>query len=250
MVKFRKGAWMIISRLRKEIKKHDGPENRINYQQFFKEKLKEPTGLKTPILRKISNRYYRDIKGLPKKDILNICDQLLESGMRYGRFFAFEWAIKLKGRYGKSDFKRFESWLKKYVDNWGSCDHLCGGTIGKIILQYPELVGNVKKWTLSKNRWQRRAAGVSLIVPVRKRLLLDEVFKTADILLVDQDDMVQKGYGWMLKEAGNVFPDVVFDYVMKNKTDMPRTALRYAVEKYPAAKRKQAMKKSMPGTGG
>ena len=69
------------------------------------------------------------------------------------------------------------------------------------------------------------------------------VFKTADLLLTDDDDMVQKGYGWMLKEAANRFPNEVFNYVMKNRRDMPRTALRYAIEKYPAAKRKEAMKK-------
>ncbi len=73
--------------------------------------------------------------------------------------------------------------------------------------------------------------------------MLDEVFKTADLLLTDDDDMVQKGYGWMLKEAGNQYPDEVFKYVMKNKRKMPRTALRYAIEKYPQAKRKKAMAK-------
>ncbi len=234
---------MIIEQLKKEIKKHDRPENRINYQQFFKEKLKEPTGLKTPVLRKISNRFYRDIKGLSKGEILKICDQLLESSMRYGRFFAFEWAIKLKKQYGRDDFKRFERWLKKYVDNWGSCDHICGGPIGNMVLQFPELVKEINRWTASKNRWLRRAAAVSLIVPVRRRLLLDEVFKIADILLMDTDDMVQKGYGWMLKEASNEFPAEVFGYVMKHKAVMPRTALRYAIEKLPSGQKKEAMKK-------
>jgi 3-methyladenine DNA glycosylase AlkD len=108
---------------------------------------------------------------------------------------------------------------------------------------YPDLISKTRKWAKSENRWFRRAAAVSLIVPVRDGLLLKEVFRTADILLTDDDDMVQKGYGWMLKEAGNVFPDEVFAYVMKHKAVMPRTALRYAIEKYPPAKRKQAMKK-------
>jgi len=87
---------------------------------------------------------------------------------------------------------------------------------------------------------------VSLIVPVRNRLLLKEVFRTADSMLVDKDEMVQKGYGWMLKEASNRFPDEVFGYVMKNKSRMPRTALRYAIEKLPVDKRRRAMQKD-PG---
>jgi len=73
--------------------------------------------------------------------------------------------------------------------------------------------------------------------------LLNEVFAMADLFLADEDDMVQKGYGWMLKEASNKFPNEVFEYVMNNKKEMPRTALRYAIEKLPVDKRKKAMKK-------
>lgn len=233
----------IIKKLNQEIKKADRPENRHDYQRFFKEKLKERYGLKTAIVRKISNQCFRDIKHLSKNEILDICDSLLESDMRYGRFFAFEWAGKLKNQFAKTDFKRFESWLEKYVNNWGNCDHLCGMVLGELVYQYPESVVKTKKWARSKSQWLRRAAAVSMIVPVRKKSLLKEVFHTADILLTDEEDLVQKGYGWMLKEAGNEYPDEVFAYVMKHKNKMPRTALRYAIEKYPQAKRKEAMKK-------
>ncbi len=233
---------MLIKKIKAALAKHDKPANRANYQQFFKEKLKEPVGLKTPILRKIANETFKEVKGKPAKEILDTCDELLASGERYMRVIAFIWALKVKGDYRKTDFARFERWLKNYVNNWGNCDHFCGIS-GELLVLYPELVSKTKKWAKSKNRWFRRAAAVSLIEPVRKRLMLKEVFKTADLLLTDDDDMVQKGYGWMLKEAGNQYPDEVFKYVMKNKSKMPRTALRYAIEKYPAAKRKKAMAK-------
>jgi 3-methyladenine DNA glycosylase AlkD len=233
---------VIIDQLKKEIAKYDTPENQLNYQKFFKEKLEHPVSIKTAVLRKISNNCFKEVRGKPAAEILEICDELLESGERYTRFIAFEWAMKLKGQYRSSDFARFESWLEDYVDNWGGCDHFCGIT-GQLLVQYPQLVPKFRKWTRSKNRWFRRAAAVSLIEPVTNRILLAEVFKTADLLLTDDDDMVQKGYGWMLKEAADRFPDEVFDYVMMNKQKMPRTALRYAIEKYPAAKRKEAMRK-------
>ena len=229
--------------LRSEIAAHDKPENRINYQQFFKEKLEHPEGLKAAILRKISKQCFIGLKKLPAKDILAIGDDLLDSGERYMRFFAFEWALKVKKEYRPQDFKRFASWLKKYVDNWGACDHLCCGPIGYLVYQFPELAVKLQPWTKSRNRWQRRASAVSLIVAVRKGTLLNEVLRTADILLKDTDDMVQKGYGWMLKEASHEFPAEVFEYVMKNKREMPRTALRYAIEKLPPNRRKEAMKK-------
>lgn len=235
------GKKAIIDRLRREIKNHDKPASRINYQRFFKEKLDQPVGLKTPVLRQISKQCYKEVRDWPGKEILLLSDEILATDERYKRFFAFEWALNVKGKYAKSDFKRFERWLKDYVKGWGSCDHLCCGPLGYIIRQYPDLVGKTKVWTRSKNQWLRRAAAVSLIVPVRNGILLDEVFDTADRLLTDNEDLVQKGYGWMLKEAGNVFRKDVFAYVMKNKDDMPRTALRYAIEKMPADMRKKAM---------
>jgi len=234
---------MIIDKVRQELARHDKPANKINYQQFFKEKLPEPYGLKSAIIRKVSDECFREIKDLPKAEILDYCDKMIASRERYLRGIAFEWALKIKKQYAKTDFRRFETWLKKYVDNWGACDSLCCGAMGHLVWQFPELNHKTKKWAKSPNRWLRRAAAVTLIVPVRNRLLLDEVFTMADTLLIDNDDMVQKGYGWMLKEASNKFPDKIFKYVMKNKAVMPRTALRYAIEKLPASMRKEAMKK-------
>jgi len=234
---------IMLEKLQHEIAKVDRPENHINYQQFFKEKLEHPTGLKTAVLRKISKECFKDIKDQPKKSVLKICDELLASEVRYMRMFAFDWADKIHDQFKPTDFAQIERWLKKYVDQWGSCDHLCCGPLGHLIRQYPELVTRREKWTQSRNRWVRRASAVCLIVPVKNKLLLDEVFATADALLTDTDDMVQKGYGWMLKVASNVYPREVFEYVMRNKAEMPRTALRYAIEKLPPAKRKLAMKK-------
>ncbi len=97
--------------------------------------------------------------------------------------------------------------------------------------------------TQSENRWMRRASAVSLIIPARKGLFLDAIFEIADKLLLDQDDLVQKGYGWMLKAASESHQQDVFDFVMKRKAIMPRTSLRYAIEKMPKELRKQAMDK-------
>ena len=89
----------------------------------------------------------------------------------------------------------------------------------------------------------RRASSVSLIIPARKGLFLDAIFEIADNLLLDKDDLVQKGYGWMLKAASESHQQEVFDYVMKNKFKMPRTALRYAIEKMPKNLKIIAMEK-------
>ena len=120
---------------------------------------------------------------------------------------------------------------------------MCVHPLGHLILKFPEMAPKMKKWARSKNIWERRAAAVALIPALRRKLLLKEAFATADVLLQDKKDLVQKGYGWMLKEASNRFPKEVFRYVMKNRRKMPRTALRYAIEKMPMRWKKEAMKK-------
>ena len=87
----------------------------------------------------------------------------------------------------------------------------------------------------------RRAAAVSLIVPAKRGKFLGDVLAIADLLLTDKDDIVQKGYVWLLKEASRQHTDEVFAYVMKNKRAMPRTALRYAIELMPETMKRDAM---------
>jgi 3-methyladenine DNA glycosylase AlkD len=89
----------------------------------------------------------------------------------------------------------------------------------------------------------RRAACVSLIVPVKHGKFLSEALETADLVLTDPDDMVQKGCGWLLKEASRRHTPEVFEYVMRNREVMPRTALRYAIELMPGELRKEAMRR-------
>ncbi len=69
------------------------------------------------------------------------------------------------------------------------------------------------------------------------------MLEIADRLLEDEDDLVRKGYGWMLKEAGKAHQQEIFDYVMANRRLMPRISLRYALEKFPEDLRKKAMEK-------
>ena len=74
-------------------------------------------------------------------------------------------------------------------------------------------------------------------------MFLKDIFEVADILLLDGDDMVQKGYGWMLKAASEAHQKEVFEYVLAHKKNMPRTALRYAIEKMPRELKGRAMER-------
>ena len=218
--------------------------------QSYKERVKKYVkdeithyGVKTPVTRKLSSKYYKKVKKKSKKDIFSLCELLLQSGSSEERTIAFDWAFRLKRQYVLSDFEQFNAWLKKYVTGWGSCDDFCTHALGAFLYQVPEVIPTVKTWTKSENRWIRRASAVVFIYAIRRDTHIAHGFEIADLLLQDADVMVQKGYGWMLKEISNVYPQKVFAYVMAHKDKMPRTSLRYAIEKLSPDLRKKAMAK-------
>ena len=232
----------IVNQVRNELKAKGTEKNRQSTKRFFKEELKVH-GVRTPQVRIIAKKFFEQIKDLSKSEIFKICEQLLKSGYTEEAIMAFLWSENIIKQFEPQDFDVFENWLNSYVSNWAECDTLCNHTMGSFIEKYPNCLENLKNWTKSNNRWMRRGAAVTLILPARKGKFLGEVFEVADSLLFDTDDLVQKGYGWMLKEASKKHQTQVFNYIIKNKNQMPRTALRYAIEKMPTDLRKQAMSK-------
>jgi 3-methyladenine DNA glycosylase AlkD len=217
-------------------------KTRVSAQHFFREAAAF-RGVKSPVARKIAQNYWKAVKSLPKKEIFALCEKLLKTGFCEDAFVVAEWVPRMMKTLDKSDLEIFRRWIGSYIDNWAKCDSFCNHSVGELIMKYPELVSELPKWSKSKNRWMRRASAVSLIVPAKRGMFMKEAFSIADILLMDEDDMVQKGYGWLLKEESRKHTQEVFSYVMKYRAEMPRTALRYAIELMPAELKKRAMEK-------
>jgi len=232
----------VLLHIRQELKNHADPGIQKSSKRFFKEEI-QCYGIKTATVISIAKKYWKLVKERPKPEIFALCEELYQSGYMEESFIVSEWAHSLSGRYERQDFDVFRHWIDTYITNWASCDGFCNHTMGDFLEQYPEYIGEIKRWTQSGNRWMRRAAAVSLIVPAKHGKFPDKAIEIADLLLTDRDDLVQKGYGWLLKEASRKHQQLVFDYVMKNRKVMPRTALRYAIELMPKEMKTEAMKK-------
>ena len=232
----------IIKNLREELVRNADKKVKESGERFFREEV-TLYGIKTALVTQIGKDHYKALGNKDKDSIFSLCEELLRSGIMEESFVACNWSYNVRKHFIPDDFKLFERWVDKYVTNWATCDTLCNHTVGSFIEMYPVYLPGLKRWAHSKNRWLKRASAVSLIVPARKGMFLEDIFEIADILHSDNDDMVQKGYGWMLKVASQVHQKEVFDYVMKKKTTMPRTSLRYAIEKMPADLKKRAMVK-------
>jgi 3-methyladenine DNA glycosylase AlkD len=200
-------------------------------------------GVKTAVVHEIAKKHWNEVKLLDKKAIFVLCEELFQSEYMEEAFVASFWLPNMVEKLETADLAVFKAWIEKYVNNWAKCDTFCNHTVGGLLEKHPESVSEVKSWAESKNRWLKRAAAVSLIIPAKKGMFLQEVFEISNMLLNDEDDMVQKGYGWLLKEASRKHQKEVLDYVLKNRTEMPRTALRYAIELMPKELKKEAMRR-------
>lgn len=229
--------------LRRTLRKNREEQYAKDSQRFFNaDEEMRCIGVRTPTVRRLARKYFRQLPSQKKGTVFPLCEQLLASGLQEESVIAFQWAAACRRQWTMNDFQRFARWYKKFVHNWAQCDDACARIFGPLTLQFPQLTKQTFLWTRSRNRWVRRAAAVSLIVPIRNNAaFLPQVFRVAEILLLDGDPMVQKGYGWMLKEASRNHAKEVFDFVMQSRATMPRTALRYAIEKFPSPKRTQAM---------
>ena len=238
----------IIETIRKRLKAEACEAVRESTQRFFKGELKL-YGLKSAEAQKITKTSFAEVKHLPKEELFDLCEILWQSGYFEESGIACGWISRIHPQLKPKDWATLDRWVNDYITNWATCDVFCcgglgkGGTVATFLEMYPQYVKKLRTWAKSKNLWKRRAAAVSLITPAKKGLFHEEVFAIAEILLLDSEDMVQKGYGWMLKETSNVDEQAVFQFVMKHKATMPRTALRYAIEKMPKELKEQAMKR-------
>ncbi len=171
---------------------------------------------------------------------MRLADELFAGPVLEEKTFAVLLLEGMTGEFGDPEFKVFESWLDR-ISSWADHDALVHYLIAPMIAAKPARVSRVFRWAKSPDRWHRRAACVALIQGTRRRMFFAEVVRLSDLLLCDEDDMVQKGLGWLLRETAKFDPKRTVPYLMSIRERAPRLVLRTACETLPAATRKRVL---------
>ncbi|MFA0160360.1 3-methyladenine DNA glycosylase AlkD [Vibrio crassostreae] len=188
--------------------------------------------VKTGQVRSISALVFKTIKNKDISNVLSLCTQLLEERDWALGVIAYDWAFRVRKQYSRDTFPVFERWLKEFVTDWSDCDDFCTHAFGELLSQYNDLFDLTTKWVEHSNFAVRRAAAVILIYPINKnRYSALDPFRVANLLLEDNHDLVQKGYGWMLKVLSQREHQQVIGYLNAKHAAIPRVAFRYAIEK-------------------
>lgn len=229
-----------IDLLKKELKKLANPQKAKIIQGFFKTGKGEYgegdvfLGITVPESRKIAIKF----KNLEFTDIAN----LLKSKIHEERLIAL---LILVDNFNLGDEKIqkkiFDFYLKntKYVNNWDlvdlSADKIVGGYLfsrGSFDFAQDTNSSTLIKLASSKNLWERRIAMIATYYFIKNNKF-DDALKIAEILLLDRHDLIQKAVGWMLREVGNRDLKTEIGFLNKHYKKLPRTMLRYAIEKFP-----------------
>lgn len=186
-------------------------------------------GITVPVQRRIAHRYTH----VPLADV----EKLLASPIHEHRFVALEILV---ARYEQGDIEVFDFYLKhtRFVNNWDLVDTSAPYIVGEHLLTRPRRI--LYRLAKSRNLWERRMAIVSTQALIRAGEI-DDTFAIARILLPDEHDLIHKAVGWMLREAGKQSPPALLKFLKENYAALPRTTLRYAIERLPAARRKRIL---------
>lgn len=214
-------------------------------QHFFKHVI-QSRGWYTGELRKLAVRFRRTIVAENGQDFLvQVADQLFCGNVLEEKIFAVTMLQGLVGNFGKPEFKLFESWLDR-ISSWADHDALAHYLIGAMIARDASYLPRPLRWAKSKDRWRQRAAAVSLIHSTRQHKHFDHIQRVTEILLPSKDDMVQKGLGWLLREAAKSNPEQTVAYLMTIRDRTPRLVLRTACETLPATTKEKVLGKAAP----
>lgn len=217
------------TQIRRALKDGGSAEHAEGVQWFFKKEIKS-RGWYTADLRRATRRFRKKIRkeyGLPF--LVDVADQLFSGLVLEEKIAAVFLLENLDSDFDDAEFELFELWLDR-INSWSDHDALVHDLIAPMLIAKPSRAKNVMRWAKSENRWHRRAACVALICGARARMFFRETTKLSNFLLADDDDRVQKGLGWLLRESAKFDPKQTIPYLMKIRERARRLVLRTACE--------------------
>ena len=235
---------MMLDQIKKDLTQLGNPEKAKNLARFFKTEKGEYgegdifLGIPVPEQRKVAKRHI----DLSLKDL----QELLRSKIHEHRLTG---VLILVFKYEKSDSsdknKIFRFYLNntENINNWDLVDLSAPKIIGEHLKNKNTAI--LFELAKSENLWERRIAILSTFVFIRNNDF-EDTLRISELLLHDEHDLIHKAVGWMLREIGKRDQEIEEKFLRKNYMEMPRTMLRYSIEKFGESKRKFYLAKRSP----
>jgi len=235
----------VAAQIRQALKDGGSPEHASGVQWFFKDEIKSH-GWYTADLRRAMRHSRREIlRGHDFDFLVQVADKLFSGPVLEEKVAAVFLVEKMDARFTDREFRMFESWLDR-ISSWADHDSLVHCLVAPMVAANPARVRSMFRWAKSRDRWHRRAACVALIRGSRAKMFFPEIVKLSNSLLADEDDMVQKGLGWLLRETAKFDAERAVPYLMKIRRRAPRLVLRTACETLPSSVKRRILARQLP----
>ncbi|MBD3413683.1 MAG: hypothetical protein GF421_04525 [Candidatus Aminicenantes bacterium] len=229
------------------LEKKADPERAQGGKRYFKPREEiHLLGVRTPEIRKMVKQSYSRVKSQwDHEQAVELCEQMLSSKYLEAKAFCLLFLEQFVRTLEKEHLSLIKKWIiRGDCSNWATIDTLCGSVLSPMIQDHPECIDEITSWADSENKWLRRASIVPFAKPARKGQYIEVVHETAKKLFADEDDLIQKATGWILRESGKSDMDRLEKFLREHGKKIPRTALRYAIERFPEKKRKEILQKT------
>jgi 3-methyladenine DNA glycosylase AlkD len=216
-------------------------------KSYFKRHEKtEFYGVSSPRARQIERNLFQIVRrDWTVGDALVYCDILIRHPHLESKFIGLLLLSRFRKHFDPDLLMRVESWISRgYCDNWAATDGISTLILAPLLRGFPGLIPCAKAWVSSESLWLRRSVLVSLVPAARKGEHLDEAYDAAALLLDNREDLIHKATGWLLREAGKTDPARLEAFLLDRGPRIPRTALRYAIERFPPAKRRMILERT------
>ena len=232
----------LAEQIRQALQEGGSDEHAAGVQWFFKDQIKSHGWYAAELRRAVRGIRKEILKEHGLGFLVQIADQLFCGSVLEEKIAAVFLLEDLDHEFGDEEFRLFDRWLDR-ISSWADHDGLVHYLIAPMVAAKPRRIQAVFRWAKSRRRWRRRAACVALIQGSRQKLFFREVVALSDTLLSDEDDMVQKGLGWLLRETAKFDAKRTVPYLMKIRGRAPRLVLRTACETLPEAVRDRVLQR-------
>ena len=234
------------SQIMRELSELADPRKAASTQRFFVEPI-QALGIDAPTMRGLERGWIRRWKPVwHLREARALCTRLLQEPQIEIRTAGFLVLGGFVDEFDRTLWCHSERWLSRWLDNWALVDGFASTVLSPLLGRHPDGANELRRWTRAKSMWVRRAAVVTLVPFARHGEQLELAFELAEALLAEKEDLMHKAVGWLLRETGKTDPRALEAFLLRHCGAIPRTAVRYAIERFPAPERQRLLEQTRP----
>jgi 3-methyladenine DNA glycosylase AlkD len=194
-------------------------------------------------VREIEKQLYLEVRDTWQvAQAVVFCNLMVREGRIESKSVGFLLLKRYEASFERPLLSTVESWLTDGLcANWAAVDDLCLRVLTPLVRRHPTLIPRVRRWSRSRNLWLRRSSLVAFVPIARHGERLDIAYAAAAGLCADREDLIHKAVGWLLREAGRTDMPRLEAFLLRQGPRMHRTSVRYAIERFPPARRRELM---------